>query len=45
MDERKKIEKGRTRREREAFKEHVNKLLESAGHEKIELQDFYLPKK
>lgn len=31
MEERKKFEKGRTRREREAFKEHCVKLFESIG--------------
>jgi len=39
VEERKKLEKGRTRKEREAFKEHVNKLLEAVGAETIETAD------
>ena len=44
VEEKKKLEKGRTRREKEAFKDHVNKLLESIGCEKLENEDLYLKK-
>lgn len=44
LEEKKKLEKGRTRREKEAFKDHVNKLLEQAGAEPINQEDFYIKK-
>lgn len=44
LEDKKKIEKGRTRREREAFKEKVNKLLEQQGIETLDNDDFYIKK-
>lgn len=36
VEDRKKLERGRTRREKEAFRDEVNKLLEEAGAEKLD---------
>ena len=36
LEEKKKLEKGRTRKEREAFRVYVNDLLEKVGAEKID---------
>ena len=44
LEEKKKIEKGRTRKEKEAFKDHVNKLLEAVGAQPIATEDFHLKK-